>query len=116
MISQTALGGAAILAIAATSVSGQPTQTYANDVHGRLMGATRTTGAMSQTTTYVLDRADNRTGRAVTAPASSLMSSPQKTEQSQAPAAAQGAPRGDQGEDGDFDDVRDDTPNSGGAQ
>lgn len=116
MIGRIALVGAAVLAAAATSASAQQTQTYAYDVHGRLTGVTRTTGSASQTTTYVLDKADNRTSRAVSAPASGLMSSPQDTEQSQAPAEAQEASKGGQGEDEDFEVVRDDSPNSGGAQ
>lgn len=63
MIGRIALG-AAVLAAASTSVSAQQTQIYAYDVHGRLTGVTRTTGSTSQTTTYVLDKADNRTSRA----------------------------------------------------
>jgi len=64
MTGRIALMGAAVLAAAATSASAQQTQTYAYDVHGRLTGVTRTTGSTSQTTTYVLDKADNRTSRA----------------------------------------------------
>lgn len=115
MIGRIALG-AAVLAAAATSASAQQTQTYAYDVHGRLTGVTRTTGSASQTTTYVLDKADNRTSRAVSAPASGLMSSPQETEQSQASAEAQAAPQVGQGEDGEFEIAPGASPNSEGAQ
>ncbi|MFY0398054.1 MULTISPECIES: hypothetical protein [Brevundimonas] len=100
------------MAVTATSASAQQTQTYAYDVHGRLTGVTRTTGSTGQATTYVLDKADNRTSRAVAAPTSGLMSLPQETEQSQAPAEVQAVPKGDQGEDGDLEAVRDASPNS----
>lgn len=68
MIDRIALLGAVILAAAATSASAQQTQTYAYDVHGRLAGVIRTTSSTSQTTTYVLDKVDNRTSRIVSAP------------------------------------------------
>lgn len=102
---------------AATSASAQQTQTYAYDVHGRLTGVTRTTGSSSQTTSYVLDKADNRTSRAVSAPTSGLMSSPPEATQSQAPAPApaQAAPQGDQGEDEQSEVVPDALSNSGGV-
>lgn len=115
MIGRIALG-AAVLAAAATSASAQQTQTYAYDVHGRLTGVTRTTGSTNQTTTYVLDKADNRTSRAVSAPASGLMSSPQETEQSRTPAEAQAAPQGDQSEDGKFAVAPGASPNSEGGK
>lgn len=62
------LVGAASLALVAPAAWAQQTQTFAYDVHGRLTGVTRTTGASSQTTTYGLDNADNRTSRVVSAP------------------------------------------------
>jgi len=116
MIGRTALVGAAVLAVTATSASAQQTQTYAYDVHGRLTGVTRTTGSTSQTTTYVLDKADNRTSRAVSAPASGLMRSSQETEQSQAPAEVQTEPQDDRGEDGDLEAARGASPNSEGGK
>lgn len=116
MIGRIALGGAAVLAAAATSASAQQTQAYAYDVHGRLTGVTRTTGSTNQTTTYVLDKADNRTSRAVSAPASGLMSSPQETEQSQTPPEAQAEPQDDRGEDGNLEAVRGASPNSEGGK
>ena len=112
MIGRIALVGAAVLVVTATNASAQQTQTYAYDVHGRLTGVTRTTGSTSQTTTYVLDKADNRTSRAVSAPASGLMSSPQDTEQSQARAEAQEASKGGQGEDGEIEIAPGASPNS----
>lgn len=111
---RTALVGAAVLAAAATSASAQQTQTYAYDVHGRLTGVTRTTSSTSQTTTYVLDKADNRTSRAVSALTSGLMSSPTETAQRRAAAETQAALQGYQDDDGDFEVVRDDSPNSEG--
>jgi len=116
MIGRIALTGAAVLAAAATNASAQQTQAYAYDVHGRLTGVTRTTGSSSQTTTYVLDEADNRTSRAIAAPSSGLMSAPRETEQSQAPAEAQAEPQGEQGEDGVLEGVRDASPNSEGER
>jgi YD repeat-containing protein len=47
----------------ASTAQAQQTQTYSYDVHGRLITVARTTGSSSQTTTYSLDSADNRTGR-----------------------------------------------------
>lgn len=70
-----------------TMAQAQQTETYAYDVHGRLTGVTRTTGGSSQTTTYALDKADNRTSRAVSAPSSARMSSSTEEAQDPAPAA-----------------------------
>ena len=115
MIGRIALG-AAVLAVTATSASAQQTQTYAYDVHGRLTGVTRTTGSSSQTTSYVLDKADNRTSRAVAAPSSGLMSAPPETTQSQAPAKIQTSPEGSQAEDGQADVTPAVLSDSGGVQ
>ncbi|MGX1747963.1 MULTISPECIES: hypothetical protein [unclassified Brevundimonas] len=115
MIGRIALG-AAVLAVVATSASAQQTQTYAYDVHGRLTGVTRTTGSTSQATTYVLDKADNRTGRATGAPVSGLMSPPQGTEQSQAPGEAWAEPQGGQDEEGEFEVAPGASPNPEGVK
>lgn len=48
------------------SVEAQETQTYAYDVHGRLVSVSRATGALGSVTTYALDNADNRTARTTT--------------------------------------------------
>lgn|GEM_PF-6462357 len=56
-----------------TMAQAQQTETYAYDVHGRLTGVTRTTGGSSQTTTYSLDKADNRSSRTVGTPSSARM-------------------------------------------
>ena len=116
MIGRIALGVAAVLAVIATSASAQQTQTYAYDVHGRLTGVTRMTGSSSQTTTYVLDKADNRTSRAVSAPTSGLMRSPQEATQSQTPAEIQTTPEVAQVENGQADVTPDALSNSGGVQ
>lgn len=49
----------------ATASHAQQVQTLSYDVHGRLVGVDRTTGAVTQTTTYGLDNADNRTSKVV---------------------------------------------------
>lgn len=116
MIGRIALVGVAVLVVTATSASAQQTQAYAYDVHGRLTGVTRTTGSTSQTTTYVLDKADNRTSRAVSAPASGLMSSPTEMAQSQALAETQTVPKGGQDEDGEFEVAPGASPNPEGVK
>ena len=45
----------------------QQTQTYAYDVHGRLIATNREVGADVRSTSYGLDKADNRTSRAIEA-------------------------------------------------
>jgi YD repeat-containing protein len=69
---RSAVGAGLFVVLAAGATSAQQTQTYTYDVHGRLTGVTRTTGPMSQTTTYVLDKADNRTSRTTGASAAAL--------------------------------------------
>ncbi len=61
----------------------QHIETYAYDVHGRLIDVTRMTGGSSQVTAYVLDKADNRTSRTVSTPSSARMSP--RTKEAQAP-------------------------------
>lgn len=61
----TAAGVAALLATASMSHA-QEIQTYAYDVHGRLVSVTRTAGGVTRTTVYGLDDANNRTSRATT--------------------------------------------------
>lgn len=73
MMGRTTFLGAAVLAAITASVSAQQTQTYAYDVHGRLTGVTRTTGSAAQTTTYALDKANNRTSRATGASTTTFM-------------------------------------------
>lgn len=109
---------AAIFALLAapTMVQAQQTETYAYDVHGRLTGVTRATGSTSQITTYVLDKVDNRTSRAVAAPTSGLMSAPPEATQSRAPAEVQATPQDAQGEDGRTEVAPDVLSSSGGAQ
>lgn len=62
-----ALSSLAAFSLLATAVQAQELQTFTYDVHGRLVAVTRTAGAASQTTSYVLDNADNRTSRVTTA-------------------------------------------------
>lgn len=115
MIGRVALGAAALTA-AATSASAQQTQTYTYDVHGRLTGVTRTTGSTSRTTTYALDKADNRTSRAVNAPIADLMNAPSTAMQSQSPVETQAAPQGAEDEKRESQVVQDASPKPGGAQ
>ncbi|MNT92114.1 hypothetical protein D3C72_2333390 [compost metagenome] len=56
-------------------------------MHGRLSGVTRATGGSNQTTTYGLDKADNRTSRTVSAPSSALASPDEEEAQASGPAA-----------------------------
>lgn len=64
---KSAVGAAVLLAAVAGSAAAQETQTYAYDVHGRLVSVARTTATSGNTTTYVLDNADNRSARTTTA-------------------------------------------------
>lgn len=57
-----------IVCLAATAASAQQIQTFTYDVHGRLTETTRSSGGTSQTTSYGLDKVDNRTSRTVSAP------------------------------------------------
>lgn len=59
---------AGLIVLTAGAASAQQTQTYTYDVHGRLTDSARTTGSSSQTTSYVLDKADNRVSRSTSAP------------------------------------------------
>ncbi len=76
MIYRVVLLGGAIMAVLTTTAFAQQTQTYSYDVHGRLTSATRTTGASNQTTIYALDKANNRTSRAVSTASSVLVNEP----------------------------------------
>lgn len=49
----------------ATPVAAQQVQTYNYDVHGRLVSVSRATSGATQTTTYSLDGADNRSSKVV---------------------------------------------------
>jgi YD repeat-containing protein len=66
------LGGCAALALA-TPVVAQQVQAYDYDVHGRLISVSRVASGATQTTTYGLDGADNRSAKVVatSSPASS---------------------------------------------
>jgi len=61
---------------AADSVLAQEVQTYAYDVHGRLINVSRTGGSENSATVYVLDNADNRSSRVTTASPSMTEGSP----------------------------------------
>lgn len=80
------------LMAAATSAQAQETETYNYSVQGRLTNVFRATGSTSQTTTYVLDKANNRTSRVVNAPASGLMSAPSEQAQNSYHAVIQAVP------------------------
>lgn len=95
-----ASGAALFLAAVAGATTAQQTQTYGYDVHGRLISVERTADSR-QTSTYVLDKASNRTGRTVTAPASaqSAVVAEAKTQEPvvpQAPVPSSEAPEGSQ--------------------
>ncbi|GAD59128.1 hypothetical protein IWC96_06490 [Brevundimonas sp. BAL450] len=62
----------AVLGMSASVAAAQETTTYTYDVHGRLIGASRSTGP---NTAYAYDGGDSRTSR-VTTGASSLMAEP----------------------------------------
>lgn len=66
---------AAVLGVA-DSVLAQEVQTYAYDVHGRLVHVSRTGGVENSATAYVLDDADNRSSRTTTASPSMTEGSP----------------------------------------
>lgn len=61
------VSGLLVTGVAGAAVC-QQSQTFTYDVHGRLTAVTRTTGSTTQTTTYGLDAADNRTSRLLGAP------------------------------------------------
>lgn len=92
MICRKSVLGAVMLMAAGTTGYAQEVQSYQYDVHGRLTSVTRTTGSTSQTTTYVLDKANNRTSRAASAPTSSSMSLSKEEGQSQNSADTQTVP------------------------
>jgi len=75
-----------------TSASAQQTQTYAYDVHGRLMDVTRSGGGGTQTTSYVLDKADNRANRTTGAPAAGRSTANAAPGEGHGPQGARGAP------------------------
>ena len=82
--------GFVVMASVAANAQAQQTQTYTYDVHGRLTAVTRTTGASTQTTTYGLDNADNRTSRLLGAPtASAAMAAPEDVRSTSLDAAAE---------------------------
>ena len=62
------MGAGIFFALSSVGAAAQHTETYAYDEHGRLSGVSRASGATSQTTTYALDKADNRTVRNTGAP------------------------------------------------
>lgn len=68
--------GCLIPAVVAGGAHAQQVQAFTYDVHGRLTSLSRTIGGSTQTTTYGLDAADNRTSRLLGAPsvASGLVS------------------------------------------
>lgn len=92
MKSRIAVWGAVALAAAATSASAQQTQTYAYDVHGRLTDVTRSGGGSTQTTSYVLDKADNRANRTTGAPAAGRSTANAAPAEGADPQGARGAP------------------------
>jgi YD repeat-containing protein len=73
-----------VLGMVAAVAVAQETTTYTYDVHGRLVGASRTTGP---NTTYAYDGGDSRTSR-VTTGASSLMAAPEPTQEAEAAEAS----------------------------
>jgi YD repeat-containing protein len=79
------------LAVPSTA-SAQQVQTFTYDVHGRLTATTRTTDSSSQTTTYALDKADNRTTRSVGAVTTGLLAADNALEAAEEQAAQQPAP------------------------
>jgi len=76
----------------ANAAFAQETQAYTYDVHGRLITVVRTSGATSQTTTYVLDKADNRTTRSVGAVTTGLLAANNALEAPEEQATQQPAP------------------------
>jgi len=73
-----------VLSMAASVAVAQQTTTYTYDVHGRLVGASRTAGP---TTTYTYDGGDSRTSK-VTTGASFLMAAPEPTQEAEAAEAS----------------------------
>ena len=64
----------------------QQTQIYAYDVHGRLIATSRENGADVRSTTYGLDKADNRTSRVIeAAPAARSAATAQAPSEASAP-------------------------------
>ncbi|MNL61178.1 hypothetical protein D3C87_1850680 [compost metagenome] len=94
MRSRIAVLGAAALVAVATSASAQQTQTqtYAYDVHGRLTDVTRSGGGSTQTTSYVLDKADNRVNRTTGAPVAGRSTANAALGEGPSPQGARGAP------------------------
>lgn len=62
-----ALSAAPSLLLPSTAMA-QQVQAHLYDVHGRLVSVTRSNGGASQTTTYALDHAGNRTSRVIVGP------------------------------------------------
>lgn len=56
-----------VLGLGLSSTAGaQETQDYSYDVHGRLVGVVRAAGTTTRTTSYTLDKADNRSQHTTT--------------------------------------------------
>ena len=107
MICRKSVLGAVILMAAGTPGYAQEVQSYQYDVHGRLTSVTRTTGSTNQTTTYALDKADNRTSRstgAATSASTVLESSELPSENIEAGRSAQ--------VDTDLENTTEEVPNS----
>lgn len=83
------------IVLTAGAASAQQAQTYTYDVHGRLTDSTRTTGSSSQTTSYALDKAHNRTNRSTSAPTTGRSGTPvgsAETNEAAKPAEASAVP------------------------
>lgn len=75
-----------------SAASAQQVQTFTYDVHGRLTATTRTTDGSSQTTSYALDKADNRTTRSVGAVTPGLLAADNAVEESEERAVPETTP------------------------
>ena len=109
---------AAAFIVGASAASAQETQTYAYDVHGRLTAVTRTTASTTRTTTYTLDKADNRTSRLLGAPtASAAMAAPDAGDvlAADAPAEMEEAQSADDGAGASSDTATDVSPDQPAA-
>lgn len=87
-----------LLGVASTAQA-QQVQTYDYDVHGRLVSVSSTTAGATQTTTYSLDGADNRSKVVATSGTTSSLSIatavPDETEAETVSASGQGEVSGD---------------------
>jgi len=81
-------------ALTAGASAAQQTQTYAYDVHGRLIATSRENDVDVRSTTYGFDKADNRTSRAIeAAPAARSAATVQaRSEVAASPSDGNGAP------------------------